>query len=473
MQKNTLGFKIEGMDFQEFVDSYSMAAAVLSVEKLGEEHWGEIRIVKANAMYKKIMGSNYKDGMRYDELVQKEANFEDFCYRCAVKKLHLHAYVDTKSMGVWTDGTYIPLSSEFDTDKLSYFVFFFEFTKAPEAERLSDMSMEAAPFIIQTCINLRKAENFIEAMNTAIADIQIKTDSFCSAIFMIDTEKQKYAPLCAKYRNDEATIEDFLPYLSNEVVFSWVDMIKNKDAVFVKDSFDMQEIQKINPVWAKSLIDGGVKSVILVPLLNRNKLIGVLFVTNFNTEKFVEIKEFITLTAFFLSAEIANNNLMERLEFMSNIDSLTGVKNRNSMNTRVEWNTNGLMPVHLPYGIIFADLNGLKICNDTKGHKAGDELLKKAAALLKEIFNEDEIYRSGGDEFVIISTECSKDDFETKIEELRKKSSYGNEVCFAFGSRWTDTEEDLRESMQLADKAMYEDKRKYYEAHPEFKTRHE
>lgn len=66
------------MDFQEFVDSYSMAAAVLSVEKLGEEHWGEIRIVKANAMYKKIMGSNYKDGMRYDELVQKEANFEDF-----------------------------------------------------------------------------------------------------------------------------------------------------------------------------------------------------------------------------------------------------------------------------------------------------------------------------------------------------------------------------------------------------------
>ncbi len=81
-------------------------------------------------------------------------------------------------------------------------------------------------------------------------------------------------------------------------------MVKDTDAVFVKDSFDMQEIQKINPVWAKSLIGGGVESVILVPLLNRNKLIGVLFVTNFNTEKFVEIKEFITLTAFFLSPGI-------------------------------------------------------------------------------------------------------------------------------------------------------------------------
>lgn len=459
------------MDFQEFVDSYNMAAAVLSVEKLGDEHWGEIRIVKANAMYKNIMGPNYKDGMRYDELIPKETNFEDFCYRCAVKKMHLHAYVDTKSMGVWTDGTYIPLSAEFDTEKLSYFVFFFEFTKAPEAERLSDMSMEAAPFIIQTCINLRKATNFIEAMNTAIEDIQVKTDSFCSAIFLIDTDKNKFAPLCSKFRNNEASMEDFLPYLTNEVVFSWVDMVKNKDAVFVKDSFDMKELEKINPVWAKSLNDGGVKSVILVPLLNRNKLIGVLFVTNFNTEKFVEIKEFITLTAFFLSAEIVNNNLMERLEFMSNVDSLTGVKNRNSMNSRVDWNTEGLMPVQIPYGIVFTDLNGLKLCNDTKGHKAGDELLKNAAALLKEIFGNDEIYRSGGDEFVIISKECKKETFDQKVNELRTKASYGNKVCFAVGTHWTSTEEDLRKAMQLADEAMYEDKRKFYEEHPEAKER--
>lgn len=40
------------MDFQEFVDSYSMAAAVLSVEKFREEHWDEIRIVKANTRVK-------------------------------------------------------------------------------------------------------------------------------------------------------------------------------------------------------------------------------------------------------------------------------------------------------------------------------------------------------------------------------------------------------------------------------------
>ena len=110
------------MDFQNLVDSYDMAAAVLSVEKTEDGHWGEIRIVRANEQYKKIMGPNYRDDMLYSDLIPKEPNFEDFCFRCAVNKQHLHSYVVTKSMGLWTDATYIPLSKSYDTEKLSYFI---------------------------------------------------------------------------------------------------------------------------------------------------------------------------------------------------------------------------------------------------------------------------------------------------------------------------------------------------------------
>jgi hypothetical protein len=42
------------MDFQNLVDAYGMAAAVLSVEKTEDGHWGEIRIVRANKLYKDI-----------------------------------------------------------------------------------------------------------------------------------------------------------------------------------------------------------------------------------------------------------------------------------------------------------------------------------------------------------------------------------------------------------------------------------
>ena len=444
-----------------------MAAAVLSVEKTENGHYGEIRIVRANEKYKKIMGDGYYDNMIYSELIPKEPNFEDFCFRCAVHKQHLHAYVDTKAMGLWTDGTYIPLSSELDEGNLCYFLFFFEFTQAPEAERMSNVSAETAPFVIQTCINLRGSSNFYESMNTVIADIQAHTDSFCSCIIMIDKEKNKYAPLCSKFRNDEACIDDFMPYLTPEVVFSWEDTLEKRDIVIIKDDYDMNDLETINPVWVKSLKSAGVKNLVLVGLFQQEKLVGVLFITNFNTERIVEIKEFVELTAFFLSSEISNNNLMERLEYMSNIDVLTGVKNRNSMNARVDFHVSGYFPVRTPFGIVFADLNGLKQCNDNGGHEAGDKLLQDAAALLTKHFGDYEVYRSGGDEFVIIVQDCAKDIFEKKVEGLRAEACGDAKVSLAIGTDWSENSNDLRLCMHNADEAMYADKHKFYQEHPE------
>ena len=455
------------MDFQLLVDSCGMAAAVLSVEKTENGHYGDIRIVRANEKYKKIMGDGYYDNMIYSELIPKEPNFEDFCFRCAVHKQHLHAYVDTKAMGLWTDGTYIPLSPELDEGNLCYFLFFFEFTQAPEAERMSNVSAETAPFVIQTCINLRGSSNFYESMNTVIADIQAHTDSFCSCIIMIDKEKNKYAPLCSKFRNDEACIDDFMPYLTPEVVFSWEDTLEKRDIVIIKDDYDMNDLETINPVWVKSLKSAGVKNLVLVGLFQQEKLVGVLFITNFNTERIVEIKEFVELTAFFLSSEISNNNLMERLEYMSNIDVLTGVKNRNSMNARVDFHVSGYFPVRTPFGIVFADLNGLKQCNDNGGHEAGDKLLQDAAALLTKHFGDYEVYRSGGDEFVIIVQDCAKDIFEKKVEGLRAEACGDAKVSLAIGTDWSENSNDLRLCMHNADEAMYADKHKFYQEHPE------
>lgn len=458
------------MDFQAFVDSFSQAAVVISVEKKEEGKYGDIRFVAGNSVYKALQ-PNFYDNAIYSDIIPKEPNYEAFCYRCAVLKQHLHAYVDTKSMDTWVDGTYIPLDSSVDTDRLSYMVFTFYFTKNPDAERMSDISMDSASFVVQTCINLRGADNFLVAMNKVIADIQKKTDSFSSVIFMIDEENDKFAPLCSKFRDDVAKIEDYTKYLTKDVVYSWLEMVNNRDAVFIKDEHDFEELKKVNPVWAESLKGAGVNNVVLVPIMQAKKIIGVLFVTNFNVEKFVEIKEFITLTAFFLSAEISNNLMLEQLEYMSNIDVLTGIKNRNAMNARVDWHISNKRMVRTPFGIVFADLNGLKTCNDNFGHQEGDKLLKNAANLLKEVFPDDEIYRAGGDEFVVIVPGAEKADFEKKVSEIKKKSSYGNDVCFAIGSHWTEDAGKLRMAMHLADEAMYDDKDEFYKTHSDISRR--
>ena len=82
-------------------------------------------------------------------------------------------------------------------------------------------------------------------------------------------------------------------------------------------------------------------------------------------------------------------------------------------------------------------------------------------------FGDYEIYRSGGDEFVVIVQECSKEDFENKAEALRKESGYGAEVCLAIGTSWTTDGKELRYCMHLADEAMYADKKEYYRQHPD------
>lgn len=73
---------------------------------------------------------------------------------------------------------------------------------------------------------------------------------------------------------------------------------------------------------------------------------------------------------------------------------------------------------NLPLTIILADMNGLKLINDSFGHTAGDELLIKAAEAIKIGGREDDIVaRIGGDEFGIILTETQL----TKVEEIMNR----------------------------------------------------
>ncbi|MBR6157536.1 MAG: GGDEF domain-containing protein, partial [Lachnospiraceae bacterium] len=118
------------------------------------------------------------------------------------------------------------------------------------------------------------------------------------------------------------------------------------------------------------------------------------------------------------------------------------------------------------FGVVFADVNGLKIMNDTNGHVAGDELLKKAAEVLADIFCGQEIYRAGGDEFVVLTNRISKEEFESSMDMLQKQQS-----LFSVGGVFREKGGDIRKMMQEADERMYEAKEAYYRAHPELPRR--
>jgi diguanylate cyclase (GGDEF)-like protein len=77
---------------------------------------------------------------------------------------------------------------------------------------------------------------------------------------------------------------------------------------------------------------------------------------------------------------------------------------------------------HFPISVIMADLNGLKLVNDTYGHSAGDEMLQKAADILRYTCRTvDIIARLGGDEFVIFLPDTSRSAAQLIVERINQK----------------------------------------------------
>ncbi len=99
------------------------------------------------------------------------------------------------------------------------------------------------------------------------------------------------------------------------------------------------------------------------------------------------------------------------IEYLSTHDSLTGLKNRYYYD-QIAQTYETQHASH--YGVIMADLNGLKLINDAFGHELGDALMVHTAEYLKSFLRaEDDIMRLGGDEFIIIMPHTHEEDVKT------------------------------------------------------------
>ncbi|MGL5311815.1 MAG: sensor domain-containing diguanylate cyclase [Peptostreptococcaceae bacterium] len=109
----------------------------------------------------------------------------------------------------------------------------------------------------------------------------------------------------------------------------------------------------------------------------------------------------------------------ERLKYLSYTDILTGLKNRTSFEERIQ---ELACEKYLPLGVIMGDANGLKIINDSLGHEEGDKLLKLTSKVLKNVCEDiGEIFRIGGDEFVILVPNSSEELCNKLIKSINKK----------------------------------------------------
>ena len=163
------------------------------------------------------------------------------------------------------------------------------------------------------------------------------------------------------------------------------------------------------------------------------------------------------------SAKVSELELRAQiLTELSRIDSLTGLNSRSYFHEMAEtWQD-------MPRGVVFCDLNILKYINDTISHKAGDELLKKFASILKTHFDPEELFRISGDEFLLVSEKDEKT-FNEAVESLREDLRNNGEIA-SVGAVYS-KDGQVQKMIAEAEKRMYEDKKKYHDTHPELTRR--
>ena len=157
----------------------------------------------------------------------------------------------------------------------------------------------------------------------------------------------------------------------------------------------------------------------------------------------------------------AQKKYQDRIEFLSFHDQLTGLYNRRFFEEEIRRLD---ISENLPLCIVMADVNGLKLVNDSFGHRAGDELLQKTAEILQKSCNNNEsISRIGGDEFIIMIPKMKQNDLEELIQRIKtnceNETIYTINISLSLG--WeakNNLEDDILEIFNKAEDYMYRKK---------------
>lgn len=158
----------------------------------------------------------------------------------------------------------------------------------------------------------------------------------------------------------------------------------------------------------------------------------------------------------------ARKEVETKLRYYSSHDPLTGLYNRAYFSEELQRRERGR---NFPISILVADLDCLKLTNDTLGHAAGDQLIRHAAKVLQEgVRGDDMVARIGGDEFAIILPNTDSETAAIVMERIRDCEATHNwenpeqSIGISLGVATAIDKGPLTPILTLADQRMYEDK---------------
>lgn len=164
----------------------------------------------------------------------------------------------------------------------------------------------------------------------------------------------------------------------------------------------------------------------------------------------------VVLVVMALAITLTLGRAMTRLREQAVTDPLTGLLNRTGLFVLVD-QTRRPGRTWRPVQIVVLDLDGLKAVNDSRGHAAGDAVLRAFAEALRQVLRTDDVaVRSGGDEFLILLPQTDADGAHAMARRLRAATP----VAWSYGTTEWGRDETFDAAVARADQAMYADKQR-------------
>lgn len=495
------------MDFQSWIEGIGGLASLYCFDVLPDGTYSEIKLMAVNKINEGMLhmfpnAPEFYPGIPYRSYWM-DLNFESFVYKCAATNEPLYSYVNAR--GVWLKGFYLPIvdfeggvpnvvsggvgagaagavgadvaggvgvpgSAEVADKKTLYCLYIVSYSDQVETENMAHRPAEVANAVLDIGIRLHETPDFYQSLAGAAGQIR----EFCGAemcsLYIVDRNSGE----CC-FINEHGLQEGLPEQIANEmgrtpldVADAWEEDLALSDCLLLEN---LEVIRERDPLWYRSMCSHGIKNIILYAIRYKQKMVGYIWAANYDVTKLEQIKETLELSTFLLAAVIDNYQMFSLLEIKSTVDALTRLNNRNAMDEYTAKLTSGEEKLPETMGVVFADLNGLKRVNDEEGHDAGDKLLKRAAALLRLVFGDEQIYRAGGDEFIVFCQNTTEERVEEQVSQLKGMAENTNDVSFAVGSVFCTGAYDINAAIQEADDKMYQDKKNYYLTHPQIDRR--
>jgi diguanylate cyclase (GGDEF)-like protein len=237
------------------------------------------------------------------------------------------------------------------------------------------------------------------ALNVACCALRVEGQTEVQALsysYFADPEKE------AKLKRDEVT----------KALEELCSTIARNPEIFVRDG---------------SEISDGLRAefpLAVVPLVFQERFIGALEVVDDNPSRTWQDNEILLLRTVANQVSVAINHadLFAQMQLQALTDSLTGCYNRRSFEMQLDRELQMATRLHQPLSLVMLDLDRFKQLNDTVGHDAGDDALRKLADCFRqELRGVDTPCRFGGDEFALILPQAYADGATVVAERLRQR----------------------------------------------------